>query len=76
MNKIALTIACIALCTAQTVPVRAQAVSSGMISGSGHHRDLHVRQTMRTVRPAHPTAVASRRTSDPVTTGSITAPKN
>jgi hypothetical protein len=72
MNKIALIIACIVFLAGPTMAVRAQSVSSGMMSGSSHQKKLRVSQSVRVAQPVRPRAVAStRRAADPITTGSI-----
>jgi hypothetical protein len=77
MKKTMLLVACIAFCAAQTATVNAQAVSSGMMSSSSHQKKLRVTQDVRVYHPTHTRAVASApKAADPITTGSITKPKN
>ena len=73
MNKVALVVACIVLCAAQTQSVSAQSVSSGMMSGPpSSHKKLRISEGARVTYPARPRVVASpRNPADPATTGSI-----
>ena len=72
MNKVAVFVTCIVLCSVQAQVVRAQSVSSGMLSSPSHHKKLRVSDGIKVTHPTRPKVAASPRNSaDPVTTGSI-----
>jgi hypothetical protein len=75
MRKSFLLVATVMAVAGQIAPAGAQgAVSSGMISGHGKRHPQLQAQTVRP--PVHNRAVATTRTTDPETTGSIAKKPN